>query len=143
MNPNSLTSFPLPIIQMYGPWEKPFAQAFSVHRLVTLMMTHALAPCTLCCRACMIDKPGESGDTSAHILRASAIAAKYGGQKTARPVAVFGLARARQNHHRVGSGGVYADHGWTRSVDAVHGSDQRWAFRSHLSQIHAVGVFID
>ena len=82
----------------------------------------------------MIDKPGESGYTSAHILHASAIAAKYGGQKTARPVAVFVLARARQSHHHVGSGGVYADHGWTHLVDAVHGTDQRWALRSHLSQ---------
>ena len=91
----------------------------------------------------MIDKSGELGYTSAHILHVSVIAVKHGGQKTARPVAVFGLARARQSHHRVGSGGVYADHGWTHLVDAVHGIDQRWAFRSHLSQIHAVGVFID
>ena len=91
----------------------------------------------------MIDKPRESGYTSAHILRASFTAAKYGGQESARPVVVFGLARARQNHHRVGSGGVYADHGWAHFVDAVHGADQQWAFRSHLSQIHAVGVFID
>ena len=93
-----------------------------------------VAPCTFYCRACMIDKPGESGYTSAHFLRASFTAAKYGGQESARPVVVFGLARARQNHHRVGSGGVYADHGWAHFVDAVHGADQRWAFRSHLAR---------
>ena len=44
-----------------------------------------------------------------------------GDNGTTRPVVVFGLARARQSHHRVGSGGVYADHGWTHLVDAVHG----------------------
>ena len=43
-----------------------------------------VAPCTFYCRACMIDKPGESGYTSAHILHASAIAAKYGHARNPR-----------------------------------------------------------
>ena len=92
-----------------------------------------VAPCTFYCRACMIDKPGESGYTSVHILRANFTAAKYGGQKSTRPVVVFGIS----------SGKTESPSGpkWWR--DAVHGADQRWAFRSHLSQIHAVGVFMD
>ena len=67
---------------------------------------------------------------------------KLGGLNTARPICIVGRAFARQAHIRTPQGGVYADQLLGYFFDVVHGSDSRWAFRSHLSTIHGVATFI-
>ena len=69
-------------------------------------------------------------------------AKKFGGLNTARPICIVGRAFARQAHIRTSQGGVYADQLLGYFFDVVHGSDSRWAFRSHLSTIHGVATFI-
>lgn len=69
-------------------------------------------------------------------------AKKFGGLNTARPICIVGRAFARQAHIRTPQGGVYADQLLGYFFDVVHGSDSRWAFRSHLSTIHGVATFI-
>ena len=67
---------------------------------------------------------------------------KFGGLNTARPICIVGRAFARQAHIRTSQGGVYADQLLGYFFDVVHGSDSRWAVRSHLSTIHGVATFI-
>ena len=69
-------------------------------------------------------------------------AKKFGGLNTARPICIVGRAFARQAHIRTSQGGVYADQLLGYFFDVVHGSDSRWAVRSHLSTIHGVATFI-
>ena len=84
----------------------------------------------------------DSSFSRKHVLKILEQAKKFGGLNTARPICIVGRAFARQAHIRTPQGGVYADQLLGYFFDVVHGSDSRWAFRSHLSTIHGVATFI-
>ena len=84
----------------------------------------------------------DSSFSRKHVLRILEQTKKFGGLNTARPICIVGRAFARQAHIRTPQGGVYADQLLAYFYDVVHGSDSRWAFRSHLSTIHGVATFI-
>ena len=85
----------------------------------------------------------DSSFSRKHVLKILEQAKKFGDLNTARPICiVVGHAFARQAHIRTSQGGVYADQLLGYFFDVVHGSDSRWAFRSHLSTIHGVATFI-
>jgi len=80
--------------------------------------------------------------TESQLIRLLTTAQKYGGFGTSRPLTVVGTAVSRQPHFRVTQGGVIADHAAAHFYDVVHGSDRRWAFRSHLCTIHYLCVIL-
>ena len=87
----------------------------------------------------------DSSFSRKHVLKILEQAKKCGGLNTARPICIVGRAFcARQAHIRTSQAGVNADQvlGYGYFFDVVHGSDSRWAFRSHLSTIHGVATFI-
>ena len=80
--------------------------------------------------------------TESQLVRLLTTAQKYGGVGTSRPLTVVGAAVSRQRHFRVSQRGVIADHAAAYFHDVVHGSDRRWAFRSHLCTIHYLCVIL-
>ena len=83
----------------------------------------------------------DSSFSRKHVLKILEQAKKFGGLNTARPICIVGRAFAGQARIRTSQGGVYADQVLGYFFDVVHGSDSRWAFRSHLSTIHGAATF--
>ena len=98
-----------------------------------------LPPTSFYCRAVV---PNHDDFHKSDMERLIKMCGKYGGALSDRFVCILGEAFSRQAHIRTPQGGVMADHMITMAVDSVHGADQRWAFRSHLSKIKYVAVIL-